>query len=1144
VCGDSTTDPSGVGSGESAYATVTVYLYKLFDTDSDGILDPGESTVLVATTSTNANGDFSFASIPDGTYYIIAIGTPQDGLSLTSTQATVNTGGDGAETTQYKETLAGDGDTLSAFQVVNIAGGDTSVTDRDFAFELNGSYDFGDLPQSYSTTLEGTPDGPRHLIPASPSLYFGPSGATQASLVDSNGQPTVNATGDGSDENGVMVPTTAAENSDGWTDGTGTLQFDIVGSGWLTGWIDYNRDGDFADAGEMVISRAVSSGVDQNLDITTPTSALTDGYLYARFRLFAGQPSIPALAYSGAASIGEVEDYRFDVSGGVTTPVTLSYFRAQRRGASVDFEWSTSTETGNAGFNLYVEEKGQLVQINSQLIPSSVTDSLDRRDYTYSLYVAGMVFYIEDVSVLGETRLHGPFKLGQKHGNRQREEKIDQFGIELEHRAAFDQLQKEIKREMLVPAAALQIPVTGSADLQLTATLNLKVRQTGLYRVTYEQLKTAGLDLKNVPVAKITLTNRGRSVPINVYGTRGKFGPNASIEFYGEALDTTYTDTNVYTLQIQRSPASRVQVQRASPGRGQTAPTAYAETLVVDRQRAYANYAPALDTWYDTSMLVYKTSKSWSFPFEINGMANSSAELELVVWGVTDWPQSPDHHLVVGLNGVRIADETFNGLVEKKMTIKLPAGTLREGANTLVLTLPGDTGVNFDLVNLDRFSVTYPRFFQARDGRLTFTATGKVFNVTNLPSRNVIVYRLDEKGLARLDKFQVKAVGTTFTATFAGTGREATYLVSTAEAVYLPVLEGTRKPANLDQPARYLVISHPDFIDGLEPLLQARRAQGLSVNVVDVYDLYARYAGGVFDPQAIRDYIKHAAANLGTEYVLLVGGDTYDYRNYTGRGSISFIPSLYFKTGLTANFVPVDPLYTDLNGDDLPDLAIGRFPVRTQSELQMLIEKTLDYAGKDYGRTAVFASDKFDGSVYYKDASLGMSSALPLDWTVENIHLDDLSLAAAQSRLIAAMNRGTSLVTFTGHSGPSSWTFSSLFNTSHAQSLTNAGRPFVVVQWGCWNTYYVDPVNNYLVQSFLFSGDRGAAAVLGASTLTESHSELLLGESLTPRMVRPGMTLGQALQESKTELAQSHPELLDVLLGWTLIGDPALVIEP
>jgi len=34
------------------------------------------------------------------------------------------------------------------------------------------------------------------------------------------------------------------------------------------------------------------------------------------------------------------------------------------------------------------------------------------------------------------------------------------------------------------------------------------------------------------------------------------------------------------------------------------------------------------------------------------------------------------------------------------------------------------------------------------------------------------------------------------------------------------------------------------------------------------------------------------------------------------------------------------------------------------------------------------------------------------------------------------------------------------------------------------------------------------------------------------------------LQDAKHELAQTHPELLDVLLGWSLMGDPALMVEP
>ncbi|MFZ5919780.1 MAG: C25 family cysteine peptidase [Chloroflexota bacterium] len=839
--------------------------------------------------------------------------------------------------------------------------------------------------------------------------------------------------------------------------------------------------------------------------------------------------SNPASSSSTAATVTgtgftSFSDF-FAGEGGVPTPVTVSYFRAERSGRSVTFDWSTMTESGNVGFNLYTETDGERLQLNDELIPSTVTDSLDRQNYSFSAETDGESFYIEDVSVLGGTRLHGPFAQGRDYGDRLDSGKIDWAAVRSGSRYANPDLA-----------------VTPGDPTRLA----LKVDRTGLYRVGYEALRRAGLDLAGVRTDRIRLSSRGKVVPIRFIG-KGVFGPGSSIEFYGEALDTLYTDTNVYTLQVSREGSPAVAVDTTAPSKKIRPPLAYSETLVVDNPKAYANYAPGEDAWYDTSMLAYTTPKSWDFDFEVDGLAdpNASAGLELVVWGVTDWPQTPDHHLRVSLNGVALADELFDGLVEQSLSLSLPAGTLREGSNTLTLSLPGDTGVQWDMVNLDRFSLTYRRVFAARDGKLTFTAKARAFKVTDLPGRNVVVYRLGADGPVRLAKVAVRAEGGAYSATFIGTGKLDTYLVTVVGRMNAPRLEAVPvREADLKSPARFLVIAHPDFIPGLEPLVQARRSEGLSVRVVDVNDLYARYSYGIFDPQAIKDYIAYAHANLGTEYVLLVGGDTYDYHDYLGRGSISFIPSLYATTGDIAKFVPADPLYADVDGDNLPDLAIGRFPVRTAAELDLMVQKTLDYGSKDYGRTAVFASDQHDGVVSFKKISQRLAAGMPDGWTVESLHLDDLGVATARTELLDAMNRGTALVTFTGHSSPVAWTFSGLFNTGHASGLTNAGRPFVAVQWGCWNTYYVDPVNNYLVQSLLFSGDRGAAAVLGASTLTGSDSEALLGGLLTPRLAAPGMSLGQALQEAKSELAQSHPDLLDVLLGWTLMGDPTLVIDP
>ena len=49
---------------------------------------------------------------------------------------------------------------------------------------------------------------------------------------------------------------------------------------------------------------------------------------------------------------------------------------------------------------------------------------------------------------------------------------------------------------------------------------------------------------------------------------------------------------------------------------------------------------------------------------------------------------------------------------------------------------------------------------------------------------------------------------------------------------------------------------------------------------------------------------------------------------------------------------------------------------------------------------------------------------------------------------------------------------------------------------------------------------------------------------LMPRLVTPGLSVGEALLEAKQAMAQEYPDRLDVLLGFGLLGDPALVIDP
>ena len=75
-------------------------------------------------------------------------------------------------------------------------------------------------------------------------------------------------------------------------------------------------------------------------------------------------------------------------------------------------------------------------------------------------------------------------------------------------------------------------------------------------------------------------------------------------------------------------------------------------------------------------------------------------------------------------------------------------------------------------------------------------------------------------------------------------------------------------------------------------------------------------------------------------------------------------------------------------------------------------------------------------------------------------------------------------------------------------------------------------------------GPLEAAAVLGAATLTRASSDRALGQLVTPRLAQPGVSIGVAVQDAKATLATTQPDMADVLLGWTLLGDPALVVTP
>jgi hypothetical protein len=157
--------------------------------------------------------------------------------------------------------------------------------------------DFGDAPdQPYPTLLAN--NGARHII--NPNVFLG-------NIIDAetDGQPHPNALGDDllnlPDEDGVVFVTPLIPNQ--------SAQVDVIASiaGWLDVWFDFDMNGSWLDAGELVYSGPVVAGL--NPVVFSVPAGATPGVTFARFRY----NTVGALTVDGQASDGEVEDYEVPI---------------------------------------------------------------------------------------------------------------------------------------------------------------------------------------------------------------------------------------------------------------------------------------------------------------------------------------------------------------------------------------------------------------------------------------------------------------------------------------------------------------------------------------------------------------------------------------------------------------------------------------------------------------------------------------------------------------------------------------------------------------------------------------------------------------------------------------------------------------
>lgn len=919
-------------------------------------------------------------------------------------------------------------------------------------------------------------------------------------------------------------------------DQSGTLIFSLTTGGFTGG-----------DTAGLIPGATLAGGWGQDLDTSGP------------FGTPLGAPSIDV--GTAFAPITFPEDL----------PVTLDRFRSRRMGGRVRFDWGTATETFTVGFNLWGKIDGEWRQLNPRLLVNRVSDSTSPQRYRRSARVpdGNLEFVgISSVDTDGSEHFFGPFELNRSYGSKATPDPIPWNEIRAELNAKMRNKgyakfgQRFLKHRRQVRR------IDDFRDRY--PALHLQTEGEGINRVTYEQLRNAGVDLSRVPSREIAVSHKGQPVPRFVHEGRGReFGRGGYIDFHAEAVDeedARYTSTNVYQLHVNGNLALDSGQVTRDPDRG-AAPRYYIESTTRDVNRFYDLGMAGMNPWYEHRLVGVPGGQNGQVQVELQldqlavSVTDERIMLRLGLAGGTTFPGSaPDHHASVSFNGTAVGDISRDGRGYWEVELPLPAAALKPGPNTVGVEVPGVDGFLFDILLADSFTIDYPREFRAVDNKLAFTEDARSFEVRGFNQRDIIAYAVNGRNLARV-RVDTSRVKGEVVARLPGVAKgEATYWVASEKSLPSPAIMLAGGNAGLVNPsADFIIVAHPAFIDKMEEardFLTAKQAQGLAPHIVDVNEIIRRYGFGIPNPAAIRKYLQAQDAANEIKHVLLVGGATSDPMDYTGSGSIDFVPTMFARTGKHIFHTPADGLLVDLYGgngdpenlDGVPDRSIGRWPVRTVSELETIIDKTLRYQQTMASRRSALlvagATDprypSFSSQVEDVADSLRTPGGAPWD-ELTRVYVDDFgSVGEAQAALKAGFADGHALTLFSGHGSPSSWTFQGLMDWQVAQTLTNARTPTLVGTMSCYTSYFVSPSTDTIGHHLLLSGDRGAALIQGAATLTGfSQNQALLGRA-TDAMIG-GQTAGEAVLTARQTLGSSY---IDVITNWSVLGDPSLLIDP
>jgi len=729
----------------------------------------------------------------------------------------------------------------------------------------------------------------------------------------------------------------------------------------------------------------------------------------------------------------------------------------------------------------------------------------------------------------------------------------------------------------------------------------LGVESDGVFKIPAGSLQSAGLNIENIDPRSLALYTNGRGgrpmsktvgaeipenlveVAIQIEGeSDGSLDEEDAIIFYGRGprgfeihnstevtfIQNPYFDRNIYWLNIpddQTTLGKRIIIDE----------TTYDNPVVLNYGLAYYHLENDLGNPFDSGLFWvgagFIPNQTGSLVFNLpNPKTDISASLHLSVFGGTsiDSDDHPNHRLKVyqrSINDSLLASFSWGGLNTKQLTSDLDESLLVDGS--ILILLQNVSTDPASKIHPDWGTIKYGRELIWENSSLEFFGPPNVspakFALSNVNSDVTIwditnfLTPIDQKmtlsgSIGYIEKSLPEAQVVRFIVFSEQSIPEVTQIVFEEDQTFSRLRTETF-------PVDHIIIAPNEFLNPAEKLKQHRQ----NSFVAPLQVIYDEFSGGVYDPLAIRYFLKWTKEHWRNpnddsfpSFVLLLGDGDYDYRNISGN-SRNFIPT--YQSPLLRG-VSSDDRYAYLDGN-IPDLAVGRFPANTLSNATYMVNKTITFESNPeiglWRRRVTLIADDFARPNFgpieltHTKNSESIAEMIPPSLEIQKVYMEafpaindgsqfGITKPDATEALFDVLEQGTNILNYIGHGSAYQWAQEGLLTAARGDlSSINTGMKLPIwiaatCSWGRFDNLE----GSAMSEDILRLPENGAIAVISTTGLItfSANREFVskLFNSFFPEGEITNKRLGSVYSSIKD--GSTGSELFH------LFGDPALIV--